>query len=95
MKILLLLCFFILLSFQSSFSRTIEVDVHGMTCSFCVNALEKKFKQESYVTKVEVSLKLKKLRITSESDTMPSLEDVKQGVLDSGFTPMKINVLKE
>ena len=95
MKKLLLLGLFLFLLSQLSFARTIEVEVHGMTCSFCVDALQRKFNKVPHVTKVEVSLKLKKLRLTTDDDRSPSLEDVKKGVLDSGFTPVKIEIVKE
>ena len=48
---------------QSIEARTVEIDVHGMTCAFCVDSLERKFKKIKTVTKVDVSLKLKKIRL--------------------------------
>ena len=79
----------------SSFARTIEAHVYGMTCSFCVDSLVRKFKKVPHVTKVEVSLKLKKLRLQTDDDSKPTLEDVKQTIVDSGFTPEKIEVIKD
>jgi len=92
MKKLLIIGLMGLLLSPLSFARTIEVEVHGMTCSFCVDALQRKFNKVPHVTKVEVSLKLKKLRLQTNDDATPTLEEVKQTVLDSGFTPVKIEV---
>ncbi len=40
-------------------ARTVEVNVHGMTCSFCVDSLQRKFKKMKAISKIEVSLKQK------------------------------------
>lgn len=82
----------VLLVTQASHARTVVVDVHGMTCAFCVDSLERKFGEMQSVSKVEVSLKLKKIHLVT-SDAQPSIEDIKQTVLDAGFTPTKIEVV--
>jgi copper chaperone CopZ len=92
MKKLLIIGLLGLFLTPSSYARTIEVEVHGMTCSFCVDALQRKFNKVPHITQVEVSLKLKKLRLQTDDDTSPTIEEVKQTVLDSGFTPVKIEV---
>ena len=73
-------------------ARTIEINVHGMTCPFCVDSLERKFGKMDSVSKVEVSLKLKKVRLETEADA-PSIEVIKQTVIDAGFTPTKVTVI--
>ena len=93
MKKLLLIGLMGLLLSPLSYARTIEIEVHGMTCSFCVDALQRKFKKVPHVTDVKVSLKLKKMRLETDDTKSPSIEAVKQTVLDSGFTPVKIEVL--
>jgi len=84
----------ILLLVQTVFARTVEIEVYGMTCPFCVDSLERKFGKMAPVSKVEVSLKLKKVRLETEADS-PSLEAIKQTVLDAGFTPKKVTVLDD
>ena len=74
-------------------ARTVEVNVHGMTCAFCVDSLQRKFKKMKSVTKVKVSLKQKKVRLETQENA-PSLAVIKQAVLDAGFTPTKITVIK-
>ena len=95
MKKLLMIGLIWSICMQWSFARTIEVEVHGMTCSFCVDALQRKFKKVPHVTDVKVSLKLKKMRLETDDAKSPTLEEVKQTVLDSGFTPLKIKVLEK
>ncbi len=72
-------------------ARTIEIDVHGMTCAFCVDTLQRTFTKFKTVSKVEVSLKHKKIRLETEGN-LPSVDTLKQTVLDAGFTPLNIAV---
>lgn len=88
-KIILILLIIALAGFANA--RTIEVDVHGMTCAFCVDSLERKFKDMDDVSNVEVSLKLNMVRLQAAEDS-PSVEVIKQAVLDAGFTPVTIRV---
>jgi copper chaperone CopZ len=68
-SIIIILSLFLSFAFvQSLFARTIEVKVHGMTCSFCVDSLERKFKKMASVSKVQVSLKMKKIRLETEKN---------------------------
>jgi len=73
-------------------ARTVDIEVHGMTCAFCVDSLERQFKKMSAVSQVKVSLKQKKVRLETDSDK-PSLEKIKQTILDVGFMPVKINII--
>lgn len=92
--ILSAIVFFVMLSGQIVQARTVEIDVHGMTCAFCVDSLERKFGKMESVDKVEVSLKQKKIRLETE-EKQPSLETIKQTILDAGFTPVKITDLSK
>jgi len=79
---------------QVSNARTVEIDVHGMTCAFCVDSLERKFGKMKSISKVEISLKTKKIRLVTD-ETLPTIETIKQTVLDTGFTPVKITALDD
>mgnify|MGYP000399434444 CR=1 FL=1 len=78
----------------SALARTIAIEVHGMTCAFCVENLQHKFSQMPSVLKVDVSLKYKKVRLQTLEDA-PSLQAIKQTVLDAGFTPVAIKELDD
>ncbi len=79
---------------QTVMARTVEVDVHGMTCAFCVDSLERKFGKMESVSKIEVSLKTKKIRLQTDED-QPTPETIKQTILDAGFTPVEITILPD
>jgi len=78
--------------FQSSYARTVEVEVYGMTCAFCVDNMTRKFDKMQSISKVDVSLKLKKIRLETDDD-LPSVDTINQTILDAGFTPVKTTVL--
>jgi copper chaperone CopZ len=78
---------------QNLYARTLIVDVYGMTCPFCVDSLERKFKKMPSISKVEVSMKTKQVRLETEPK-LPTIEMIKQMVLDAGFTPLKVEELK-
>ncbi|NQZ23350.1 MAG: heavy-metal-associated domain-containing protein [Colwellia sp.] len=93
MKIFLLLPLLAALSITFSVNaKTIEVEVHGMTCALCVDTLNRKFNKMAGVSKVDVSMKMKKVRLETDSK-LPTIEMIKQAILDSGFTPTKVTVI--
>jgi len=59
MHTLLKILFFLSLSLYSLNGATVEIDVHGMTCAFCVDSLQTKLQKLPHVNKVDVSLKHK------------------------------------
>jgi copper chaperone CopZ len=70
-------------------AEQIEIDIHGMTCAFCVDSLQRKLGKLPDVKSVEVSLKLKKVRIETHSEKA-DIKRIRQTILDSGFTPARI-----
>ena len=93
-KILLSILISTVMLVQLGYARTIEVDVHGMTCAFCVDSLERKFNKMDSVTKIEISLKLNKVRLQTEDDG-PDIETIKKAILDAGFTPVKVTIVSD
>lgn len=79
---------------QTAFAKTLEVEVHGMTCAFCVDSLERKLTAMPSVFKVQVSLKANKVRLETDGDT-PSIETIRQAILNAGFTPVKVTVISD
>lgn len=85
-----ILCSMVVLA-NTAFARTVEIEVHGMTCAFCVDSLQRKFREMDSVEKVQVSLKTKTVRLETD-ENLPTIESIKNAVLDAGFTPTKITV---
>ena len=79
---------------QPSLARTLEIEVFGMTCAFCVDSLQRTFNKNEDVMKVDVSLEQKKVRLETKGD-LPSVESIRQMIFDAGFTPIKITELPD
>jgi copper chaperone CopZ len=79
---------------QPVLARTLEIEVYGMTCVFCVDSLQRTFNKNADVEKVDVSLEQKKVRLQTKGD-LPSVETIRQMILDAGFTPVKVTVLPD
>ena len=88
MRTLLKILFFLSLSLYSLNGATVEIDVHGMTCAFCVDSLQTKLQKLPHVNKVDVSLKLKKVRLQTDN-AHPDVAGMKKAIEDTGFTPLK------
>jgi copper chaperone CopZ len=83
-----------LLLSAATVADTIEVDVHGLTCAFCVDSLQRQLKKLPDIEKVDVSLKTKRVRIVSSSEHIDRAR-VREIVIDSGFTPVNIRTIQD
>ena len=78
----------------ASYADTIEVEVNGLTCAFCIDSLQRQLKKMPDVERVDVSLKFKKVRIVSRADNI-NIEQVKEIVINSGFTPVRVRKIND
>lgn len=74
-------------------ASTIEIDIHGMTCAFCVDALKRGLSKLSNIDQVDVSLKDKKIRIAAS--TKLDIDTIKKIIINSGFTPIEIRTVDD
>ncbi len=74
--------------------EVVEIDINGMSCGFCVDAVRRKLSRLPDVEKARVSLKSKKVRIRARSDRL-DLQRVRKTILDAGFTPSNIRRVDE
>lgn len=74
-------------------AETIEVDVQGLTCAFCVDSLQRQLKKLPHIEQVDVSLKNKKVRIVSSEEHI-DFDQIREIVIDSGFTPVNIKIIE-
>ena len=73
---------------------TVEIDVQGLTCAFCVDSLQRRLKKLPDIEQVDVSLKTRKVRIVSSADHI-DIDVIRQAVIDSGFTPVDTRVVED
>jgi copper chaperone len=79
----------LLLSF-SAFSAKIEVDVVGMTCAMCVEAITKELKTLDKVENISVSVENKKANFTEMKDKKISDMEIKSAIKKAGYEALKI-----
>lgn len=65
----------------------VEQSVFGMDCVPCAYGVEKSLKKLDGVTTVRVSLNEGMVTITLAADNQLSLDQIRQQILDNGFTP--------
>ncbi len=96
MRVLKILGLFVLptllLPARPALARTVEAEVYGMTCAFCVDTLQREFKKMDSIASVDISLKSKMIRLQTEKDR-PTIETIRQTIRDAGFTPEKITII--
>ncbi|GJL83578.1 MAG: hypothetical protein DHS20C01_32120 [marine bacterium B5-7] len=92
MKLLLALFMFVISVTALKADEFIEIDIQGLTCAFCVDAVQRQLTKLPDIKKAEVSLKLKKVRIYPVSEGI-DLDRVRQTITDSGFTPSEVRMV--
>ena len=73
----------------------LEIDINGMTCSFCVYSLEKELGKLSEVKQVLISMKSNKARLTLKDGAHIEPDTLQQVVLNAGYTPGEVREISE
>lgn len=74
----------------SVLAAKVEVDVQGMTCGMCIEAITKELKATSKADKISVSLEDKKARFTELKDKKISDAEIKAAIKKAGYDAVKI-----
>lgn len=82
--------FFVLLFSLSVFASRIEVDVNGMTCGMCVEAITKELKTTEKVENIRVSLENKKASFEEVKGKKISDAEIKGAIKKAGYEAVKI-----
>jgi len=72
--------------------ETVEIEVNGMTCQFCVYGTEKNLGKLPGVEQANVSLDKKLARIVMAPGEHADLEAINKAIVDAGFTPGAVSV---
>lgn len=82
---------FLALMFSLSvFAARIEVDVNGMTCGMCVEAITKELKTTEKVENIRVSLENKKASFEEVKGKKISDAEIKGAIKKAGYEAVKI-----
>ena len=83
-----LICFALLLysiSAMATHEQVVEIELSGLTCSFCVYGLQKNLEKHSEVEKADISLKQNKTRIRLTPGAKVTIEELEEIIKDAGF----------
>ncbi len=81
---------FLLLASFSVFASKVEVDVKGMTCGMCVEAITKELKSTDKTENVSVSLDDKKATFAEIKGKKISDHEVREAIKRAGYEATKI-----
>ena len=70
------------------------VSVKGMVCDFCAQGIEKTFKKDKTVAKIDVDLNKGKVFIAYRMNTKIDFEKIKKMIVSNGQNATKLQVLK-
>jgi len=90
MKNLILVLAILLPSLSFAAGKEIKVSVKGMVCGFCAQGIEKKFKTESAVQKVDVSLETKLVTLDLKEGQDIENSKIEKILKDAGYNIEKI-----
>ena len=74
----------------SVLAARVEVDVVGMTCGMCVEAITKELKATDKAENISVSLDDKKARFTEVKNKKLSDSEIKSAIKKAGYEAVKI-----
>lgn len=72
-------------SIMASHDQIIEIEISGLTCSFCVYGLQKNLEKHVEIETAEISLKQNKARIHLTPGATVTEEKLKEIIKNAGF----------
>lgn len=73
-----------------AFGAKIEVDVNGMSCGMCIEAITRELKATEKAENILVSLEDKKTRFSEIKDKKISDSEIKAAIKKAGYEAVKI-----
>lgn len=70
---------------MANHEQIVEIDLSGLTCSFCVYGLKKNLEKHADVEKADISLKQNKTRVHLKPSARVTEEELKEIIKDAGF----------
>ena len=70
---------------MATHDQIVEIDLSGLSCSFCVYGLKKNLEKHAEIEKSEISLKQNKARIHLTPGATVTTEEIREIIKDAGF----------
>ena len=85
-RILLLSALFLCMTpLMATHDQIVEIDLSGLSCSFCVYGLKKNLEKHADIEKSEISLKQNKARIHLAPGAKVTTEEIREIITNAGF----------
>ena len=91
-KLLLLLSLLLPIWVGAAEPVTVDVQVQGMSCPFCVYGVQKSLRKLPGVASAQVDLKSGHASVIMLPGQEPDVEAIRKAILDAGFTPKDVTV---
>ena len=75
-------------------SRVVIISVHGMVCDFCARGIEKAFKKDKSVKKIDIDLNQGKVLVAYTRNKKIDFADIKKTILSNGIDATKMRILE-
>ena len=74
-------------------SQIAVVNLHGMVCDFCARGIEKTFKKDKRVKKIDVDLSKGKVLIAYNNSQEIKFDDIKEKILINGQNAIDMTII--
>ena len=74
-------------------SQIAVVNLHGMVCDFCARGIEKTFKKDKNVKKIDVDLSKGKVLIAYNNNQEIKFDDIKEKILINGQNAIDMTII--
>ena len=91
-QLIMSLILFFPMSLLAGNTQIIDIDIEGMSCKFCVYSVKKNLSELPGIDKADVNIDTKKAHIIMQEGLQADVEQIKQKISESGFTPVKITL---
>ncbi len=83
---------FLPLSLRAANTQVIDIEIKGMSCKFCAYSVQKNLGKLPEIDKAEVNIDTQKAHIVMHEDRQANVEQLKEKITESGFTPVKVTI---
>jgi len=74
-------------------SQVAVISVNGMVCDFCARGIERTFKKDKAVQKIDVDLARGKVLVMYTQSAKVNFEDIKQKILSNGQNATDLQII--
>ncbi len=94
-QLIMSLIFFFPLSLLADNTQIIDIDIEGMSCKFCAYSVKKNLSELPGIEQADVNIDTKKAHIVMQEGQQADIEQIKQKITESGFTPVKVTLSEQ